>query len=64
MDLARVPKERRGIIIESHTIPTDKEDVRQAVEGYTWEEAQAHLKEAFIAEDNTSSNSPEARLNA
>ncbi|SCV61239.1 uncharacterized protein FFFS_15808 [Fusarium fujikuroi] len=62
MDNSNMLQEKRAMTLETLTVKSLVGDVRRACEGYSWEEAKKNLKEFFMAEDNSSMDSPEARL--
>ncbi|KAL6354151.1 hypothetical protein LRP88_12485 [Fusarium phalaenopsidis] len=61
-ELMNISKEKKAALFESYTDPEVKREVRQAMEGFDWEEAQEKLKESFASEDSDQSETAEEKL--
>jgi hypothetical protein len=61
-ELMNVDQKKKPGLFESYTDPEYKREVRQAMEGFNWDEAQEKLKEAFANEDSDQTETIEEKL--
>ena len=61
-ELMNISEDKKPGLFESYTDPEMKREVRQAMEGFDWKEAQEKLKESFANDDSDQTETVEEKL--